>query len=143
MRYRVLTAALLAVLLAAVPVSPSFAQAGSYDSWIGKYSFQVAKDPALKKRFQALIKKEYQSFESRIDVSAPIVKSGDFIYGHGCLPHNCGDEEAAFTIQAQTGALAAVVMSRAPGQQFTIYGAPSADQLPPPLQEWIKARSKP
>lgn len=142
MRYRVLTAALLAAFLAAVPVSPGYAQAGPYDSWIDKYSFQVAKDPALKKHFQALIKKEYPSFESRIDVSAPIVKSGDFIYGHGCLPHNCGDEEAAFTIQAQTGALAAVVMSRAPGQQFTIYGAPSADQLPPPLQEWIKARSK-
>lgn len=144
MRYLVLAAALLAVtLLTAVPAAPSFAQAGPYDSWVGKYAFQVAKDPALKKRFQALTEKDFSSFVDRIDVSQPIVKSGDFIFGHGCLPHNCGDEEAAFTIQAQTGALAAVTMSRAPGRQFTIYGAPSADQLPPPLQEWIRARSKP
>lgn len=143
MQYLAIAAALLAALLTAAPISPAFAQAGPYDSWVGKYAFQVAKDPALKKRFQALTKNGYPSFESRIDVSAPIVRSGDFIYGHGCLPHNCGDEEAAFTIQAQTGALAAVVMSRAPGERFTIYGAPNAEQLPPPLQEWIKARSKP
>jgi len=139
MRYLVLTAALLAALLPAVP---AFAQAGPNDSWVGKYAYQVGKDPALKKRFQTLTKKDFTFFVDRIDVSAPIVKSGDFIYGHGCLPHNCGDEEAAFTIQAQTGELAAVVMSRAPGERFKIYGAPSADQLPPPLQEWIKARSK-
>jgi hypothetical protein len=140
MRYLVLAVALLAApLLAAMP---SFAQAGPYDSWVGKYAFQVAKDPTLKKRFQALTKTDFSSFVDRIDVSAPIVKSGDFIFGHGCLPHNCGDEEAAFTIQAQTGAIAAVTMSRAPGARFTIYGAPSAEQLPPPLQEWIRAREK-
>jgi len=34
-------------------------------------------------------------------------------------------------------------MSRAPGERFTIYGTPSADQLPSPLQESIRARRKP
>lgn len=141
MRHRIFAATLLAAPLLAVV--PAFAQAGPYDSWIGRYSYEVGKDPALKARFQALTRKKFQFFVDRIDVSAPIVKSGNFLYGHGCLPHNCGDEEAAFTIQAQTGALAVVVMSRAPGERFTLYGASSADQLPPPLQDWIRARDKP
>jgi len=114
----------------------------SYDSWIGKYPFIAIEDPALKPKFQEVLKGEFDSFSGRLQVATAIARSGDFLFGKGCIPHNCGDLEAAFTIDVRNGAVIAVEFSRTSADRFVLYGAAKPDQLPAPLQDWMRTRDK-
>lgn len=146
MRRYVYGAALSALILTAASSAFPFLAAASaqtpYDSWVGKYPFVATEDPALKPQFQDLLKDEFPSFSGRLQVATPIARSGDFLFGKGCIPHNCGDLEAAFTIDVRNGAVVAVEFSRTSTNRFALYGAANPGELPAPLQEWIRTREK-
>ena len=77
----------------------------------------------------------------RIDVSSGVELRKGFYVGAGCLPHACGIDEAAFTINRKTGEAYAIMI--VDGKQITWYGVKDASTLPAPLLKWFNERNGP
>lgn len=83
-------------------------------SWAGKYPTE--RKGRVTTRFFALpeIRTPLQRLLSRSDfnlltkeyaVEAPIKLMGDFLVAKDCMPHDCGDAQAAFAINLRTGVI--------------------------------------
>lgn len=108
----------------------------------GKYSDYVVA-PAVFGFFPDSLKSQKAEFVERLSVVTPVVSDRDFYFGSGCMAHECGSNEAAWVIEKDTGAAAAIVMKElpnGPGETsfhltFHIYGTTAAT-LPEALAEW-------
>jgi hypothetical protein len=113
------------------------------DKYVGQHPREILKEPAIASKFQSLLldKESYDIFMPRIDVSSGVELRKGFYVGAGCLPHACGIDEAAFTINRKTGEAYAIMI--VDGKQITWYGVKDASTLPAPLLKWFNERNGP
>jgi outer membrane murein-binding lipoprotein Lpp len=128
---------------------------------VGKYSDYVL-SPAMFDMMPGSLKSVRADFSARLNVVSPIDSDGRYYFGSGCAPHECTMNEAAWTIDKNTGKGAAIIMVANPPmthdehagemaqaiasgkglramasdeETFRLYGA-TMENLPPPLAAW-------
>ena len=75
----------------------------------GKYSDYIL-SPALFNMMPGSLKAVKADFSTRLKVVSPIDSDGRYYFGSGCAPHECTMNEAAWTIDKNTGKGAAIIM---------------------------------
>jgi len=99
------------------------------------------KEP-FEQKFRTLLSTNYDKFHNNLSVFND-KEEGNYYFGSGCAPHVCSIEEAAFAIDKSTGEVSAAILTEGKeGKQIKIFGVNTAKELPPPLYNWYKERSK-
>jgi len=72
--------------------------------WIGRHSYDLYKDSAELSRFdQVADVKDVDLLTSQTAVGNNMFSDGKYLYGYGCMPHQCNSTNAAFAIEIATG----------------------------------------
>jgi hypothetical protein len=103
--------------------------------YVGKYPDDLMKVASVKNRLKTLLGKNYSKFYSYINVQSPMSKSGDFIFGSGCLPHSCTISEAAFAIDVKNKRVHAVIYSQNVKPK---YFNEDNSETPQVILDWVK-----
>jgi hypothetical protein len=112
------------------------------DQYVGKYpDKQFLVLPAVHDPLARLMGGRLDAFVSRFQVTTPIERVSRDIVAEGCVQHNCAAEQAAFSIDLDTGQVAAATLTE--GKFMNIYSrnTTSYNRLPPGLRHWISSRT--
>ncbi|HKD68734.1 MAG TPA: hypothetical protein VKB84_17965 [Candidatus Binataceae bacterium] len=112
------------------------------DQYVGKYpDRQFLALPAVRDPLARLLGKRLGPFLDRFQVTTPIDRVARDIVAEGCVRHNCGAEQAAFSVDLDTGEVAAATLTE--GKYINIYGGSTRSyrNLPPGLRRWISSRT--
>lgn len=101
----------LAALLLLCSSSTAIAQnsLGSLRSWAGKYPSETKGKsffdlPQIRTPLLRLLKRpDFNLLTKQYSVEAPIKEMGDYLGAKVCKPHDCGDKQAGFVINLNTG----------------------------------------
>jgi len=112
------------------------------DRYVGKYpdkqfmALRAVHDPLAK-----LMGDRLEPFLGRFQVLTPIGRVSRDIVAQGCVRDKCASEQAAFTIDLDSGEAAAASLTQ--GRYIDIYSnrTRSYDDLPPGLRQWISSRT--
>ena len=107
------------------------------DKYLGQHPRKIFKAQAIVKKFKSLLGNKYDSFINNLSVSDSLKRKGDFYFASGCAPHACGDEEAAFAINARSGDIYVMNLINM-YKQLDARG--TTNDLPAPLIEWYGKR---
>lgn len=107
--------------------------ASGFAALVGVHPAEAVTDAALGLALQNALGDRFSDFEDRLQVSSEVQRDGDFVHGSGCMPKLCTEEEAAFAIDVNTGAVTAAILS---GGQIQTFGA-TTKTLPAPLRAWF------
>jgi hypothetical protein len=114
----------------------------SLERYVGKSpDRQFLALPAVHDPLARLLGHRLQTFLSRLQVVTPIDRVSRDIVAQGCVRDNCAAEQAAFTIDLDTGAAAAASLTQ--GRYMDIYSKNTTtyNDLPPGLRRWISSRT--
>lgn len=112
------------------------------DKYVGKYpDKQFMALPAVHDALARLMGDKLDAFIARFQVLTPIGRVSRDIVAAGCVKHNCAAEQAAFTIDLDSGRAAAASLTQ--GRYIDIYSKDTTryDDLPPGLRRWITSRT--
>jgi hypothetical protein len=90
------------------------------------------------------LKRDIESFKSRLQTVSPISEDGRYYFGKGCKQHKCMTDEAVWVVDKKTGHLTACTVHVNLGKKgrkinvdIELYGNPvGKNNLPPPLEKW-------
>jgi hypothetical protein len=116
----------------------------SLRSWAGKYPTErkgrITKSffalPQVRTPLLRLLKREdFNMLTKEYSVEAPIKEFGDYLAVKVCKPHACGDEQAGFVINLNTGAVFVRMETGEEARWFASNG--KATDLPQEVREFI------
>jgi hypothetical protein len=109
--------------------------------YVGKYpDRQFLALPAVHDPLAKLLGQGVGPFLARFQVLSPMEMDGRDLVASGCVQHNCGPEQSAFTIDLDTGEVAAASVTQ--DKYVDIYSSHTHyDDLPPGIRHWITART--
>jgi hypothetical protein len=102
--------------------------------------------PAVKKRLQLLLKKNYGDFTRRLEAQGPFAEIGDFLVATGHITHEADAEEAILVIGLKDQSLACAMFSNGaigfkPNSLGGIHVA-TEKSVPALMNEWLAAKQK-
>lgn len=112
------------------------------DRYVGKYpDKQFMALPAVHDPLARLMGDRLEAFLGRFEVLRPIDRVARDIVAQGCVRNDCAAEQAAFSIDLDTGEAAAASLTQ--GRYMDIYSKSTTtyDNLPPGLRRWIRSRT--
>lgn len=112
------------------------------DRYLGKYpDKQFMALPAVHDPLARLMGDRLEAFLGRFEVLRPIDRVARDIVAQGCVRNDCAAEQAAFSIDLDTGEAAAASLTQ--GRYMDIYSKSTTtyDNLPPGLRRWIRSRT--
>jgi len=102
--------------------------------------------PGVFARFPEPLRQAKVDFSERLATGAPVRALQGWYFGAGCSARGCGEDEAAWVLDAGGRSAAAVIMFARvdPGmsgvhERFLVFGA-TAPALPAPLAAWARER---
>lgn len=90
----------------------------------------AVESPLLAGKLKTLLKDDFPLFLKLTGTYSSFVRNGDFFVGTGCMPHSCGFDEGAVSVDANTGVVVAAIYTKG---QLKVYGA---RELPESLRPW-------
>ncbi len=114
----------------------------SLDRWVGTPpNAQFMALPEVHTALSRLLGDGLDRFLSRFQAVTPIDRVSRDIVAQGCVRNNCAAEQAAFTIDLDTGEAAAASLTQ--GRYMDIYSKSTTTYaaLPPGLRRWISSRT--
>jgi hypothetical protein len=112
------------------------------DRYIGKLpDKQFLSVPAVHNPLARLLGDRLDSFLARFQQLTPIDHVSNDIVAEGCVRDNCANEQVAFSIDLDTGQVAAASLTQ--GKYMDVYSMTTTDfgRLPPGLRRWIGSRT--
>ena len=108
--------------------------------WIGVHPAALLDDSSERRRFETIMRREevYELVRRMYLGFGNSELVDDFLIANGCMPHDCGDSQAAIAIEVTTGRPFAIAFSREDGMR--VFGGALSD-APEPLRniarEWV------
>lgn len=101
-----------------------------------EYSDIVVKNDQFLSVFPRPLQEVKAKFALHLATVVPVTKEGIYLFGSGCMAHECGSEEAAWAIdENQAVGYAVILTNGVAGPTFSVYGA-APEHLPTPLLAW-------
>jgi hypothetical protein len=131
----------VAWLLASAPAAMAQERDLGLDRYIGKHPDQrFLALPAVHDALARLLGDKLNPFLARFQLTDPIDQVSRDIVASGCVRHECAGEQAAFTIDLDTGHAAAASLTRFRYMDVYSRDTTDYDHLPPGLRRWITSR---
>lgn len=105
------------------------------EKYTAMHAFEINEDLVYKDKFKTLLGENYDSFVTNLHVTNMVVNIGKYLFGSGCMQHNCTFEQTAFAIDLDTEQVYVAILNE--GSKITTYGSENNEDLPKPLLEWI------
>jgi len=114
---------------------------GSLRSWAGKYPSETKGKsffdlPQIRTPLLRLLKRpDFNLLTKQYSVEAPIKEMGDYLGAKVCKPHDCGDKQAGFVINLNTGDIFVRMQAGEKVRWFASKG--KATDLPKEVREFL------
>jgi len=123
------------IILSAILWGCSKPQKVNFREYDGSYPHELFRQHAVVDTFKSLLKGKYNDFDTRMAAQFPMQIVDYYLFGAGCKEHDCGRNEAAFTIDIRTGELCVVMLIDA--KHFDKFGWKDTILLPAALETWV------
>jgi eukaryotic-like serine/threonine-protein kinase len=90
---------------------------------VGKHPWDMFEEADLDRRLRVLLRDEYRLFKDHLAVAGPMIREGQLVLAHGCLPHACGSEMAYIAIHFTGRELHCVIHSAGQLKHFSSSGS--------------------
>ncbi|TXI25969.1 MAG: hypothetical protein E6Q61_01295 [Nitrosomonas sp.] len=111
------------------------------DTKVGEVPYDLVRSKTWAPKFRLILGDSYDAFVERIVVSSETELEGEWVVASGLMPHNGGDDEAAFAINKRTGAVYAAMLED--GKDLSGFGFGSSwSDAPPFLQRWTAEKKR-
>ncbi len=111
------------------------------DTKVGEVPYDLVRSKTWTPKFRSILGDSYKAFVERIVVSSETKLEGEWVVASGLMPHNGGEDEAAFAINKRTGAVYAAMLED--GKDLSGFGfGPSWNDAPPFLKRWMAERKR-
>lgn len=91
-------------------IRPGLAIAKEFQVQQWTAAWMAFKNPTVANGFKNVLATSYSRFVENLQVSSPPKLVNDWYLGVGCRPHLCGSFQSAYTVHAQTGHIASMML---------------------------------
>lgn len=117
------------------------ASTSRYGYLLGRTANEILAIDEVQGRIADLVSvSEFGDLARRLETSSPSKLRGGWIFASGLMPHQGGTNEAAIAIHQDTGQTFAAMLIA--GNKLDFFGASAAEDLPPPLNEWLQLHQR-